>query len=78
MRAIVVIVGIAASAVFGYLAVRGVKFGATRRALGASNAWWLVPSLAALAACVAARVVRWHLLFHPAGAGRRGGARDCP
>ncbi len=63
MRAIVVIVGIAASAVFGYLAVRGVKFGATRRALGASNAWWLVPSLAALAACVAARVVRWQLLF---------------
>jgi hypothetical protein len=35
LRAIVVLVGIAASAVFGYLAVRGVKFGATWRGLEA-------------------------------------------
>jgi glycosyltransferase 2 family protein len=65
LRAIVIFAGIAASAIFGYLAVRGVKFGATRRALEASNAWWLVPCLAALAACVAARVVRWQRLFQP-------------
>jgi glycosyltransferase 2 family protein len=65
MRALVVLVGITVSVVFGYLAVRGVKVGAARRALEASNAWWLVPSLAALAACVASRVVRWRLLFQP-------------
>ena len=30
MRAVIVLVGIAASAAFGYLALRGVKLGATR------------------------------------------------
>jgi glycosyltransferase 2 family protein len=66
IRAAVVVGGLAASVVFGYLALRGVKFHATWRALEASNAWWLVPSLAALAASMAGRVVRWRLLFRPA------------
>jgi uncharacterized protein (TIRG00374 family) len=65
IRAAVVVGGLAASVVFGYLALRGVKFHATWRALEASNAWWLVPSLAALAASMGVRVVRWRLLFRP-------------
>jgi uncharacterized membrane protein YbhN (UPF0104 family) len=67
-RATLAAVGVVASVLFGYLAVRGVDFSTAWRALEAMNAWWLVPSLAALAASVAVRVVRWHLLFQP---GRR-------
>jgi uncharacterized protein (TIRG00374 family) len=68
IRAAVALTGIAASLIFGYLAIRGVNFRATWDALEASNPWWLVPSLAALATSMAARVVRWRLLFRP---GRR-------
>jgi glycosyltransferase 2 family protein len=67
-RGTLAIVGVVASVFFGYLAVRGVDFSAAWRALDAMNAWWLVPSLAALAASVAVRVYRWQLLFQP---GRR-------
>jgi glycosyltransferase 2 family protein len=55
----------AASAVFGYLAVRGVMFNAAWRAIRACNYWWLVPSLATLAAWVGLRVIRWQILFDP-------------
>jgi uncharacterized protein (TIRG00374 family) len=68
IRAAVVLGGLAISLVFGYLAVRGVRPHAAWRALQASNDWWLGPSLAALAAAIVARVVRWQLLFRP---GRR-------
>ena len=64
-RATVAVVGVAASALFGYLAVRGVDFAAAWRALESMNVWWLAPSLAALAASVAVRVVRWQILFQP-------------
>jgi glycosyltransferase 2 family protein len=68
IRTAVALASVTASLVFGYLAVRGVKFHATWDALEASNPWWLLPSLAALTASMAARVVRWRLLFRP---GRR-------
>ena len=68
IRTAVALASLTASLVFGYLAVRGVKFHATWDALEASNLWWLVPSLAALTASMAARVVRWRLVFRP---GRR-------
>ena len=68
LRAAIVLAGFALSLVFGYLAVRGVKLHATWRALRACNAWWLVPTLAALAGSVFLRIVRWRLLFRP---GRR-------
>jgi hypothetical protein len=67
-RAGILVTGIALSLVFGYLALRGVRAHAAWRALLASNDWWLVPSLAALAAAMFLRVVRWQLLFRP---GRR-------
>src|SRR5437764_10273847 len=56
---------VAVSAAFGYFAVRGIRFSATWHALGASNYWWLLPSLAALAASILLRVVRWQTLFDP-------------
>ena len=57
---------LAISAVFGFFALRGIRFSATWQALRASNYWWLLPSLAALAASVQLRVVRWRTLFDPA------------
>src|SRR3954470_11399388 len=60
-----VLAGVAVSAVFGWFAVRGVKFDAAWRALRSTNYWWLVPSVAALAASVFLRVVRWQVLFRP-------------
>jgi glycosyltransferase 2 family protein len=50
---------------FGYVAVRGVDFDAAWRALRASNYWWLVPSLAALATSVLLHAIRWRVLFDP-------------
>jgi uncharacterized protein (TIRG00374 family) len=63
--AALVLAGFAVSIVFGYFAVRGVKFDASWRALRASNYWWLAPSLGALTAFVFLRVIRWRTLFHP-------------
>ncbi len=68
IRTGVVLGGLAISLLFGYLALRGVRAQAAWRALQASNDWWLGPSLAALAAAMVARIVRWQLLFRP---GRR-------
>jgi glycosyltransferase 2 family protein len=68
IRALVVLGGLAISLGFGYLAVRGVRPHAAWEALRENNDWWLVPSLATLAAAMLARVVRWQLLFRP---GRR-------
>jgi uncharacterized protein (TIRG00374 family) len=68
VRIAFILAGLAASVFFGYLAIRGVKLGAAWRALVASDGWWVLPSLAALAASMLARIVRWQLLFRP---GRR-------
>jgi glycosyltransferase 2 family protein len=56
---------LAISLAFGYFALRGIRFSATWDALGASNYWWLVPSLGALATSVQVRVIRWQTLFDP-------------
>lgn len=55
--------GLAVSALFAYLAVRHVRFGEVADALGVSNYWWLVPGLAALAASIAVKGLRWRYLF---------------
>jgi uncharacterized protein (TIRG00374 family) len=68
IRTAVVLGGLAISLVFGYLAIRGVRLHAAWQALRENDDWWLGPSLAALAAAMLARVVRWQLLFRP---GRR-------
>jgi uncharacterized protein (TIRG00374 family) len=51
--------------VFGYLAVRDVRFHDSWTALRTSNYWWLLPALAALALSFWIRVLRWRLLFSP-------------
>jgi glycosyltransferase 2 family protein len=60
-----VLATVVVSVVFGYIAVRGVNFDAAWRALQASDYWWLLPSLAALAAAVLMRAIRWRVLFNP-------------
>jgi uncharacterized protein (TIRG00374 family) len=66
LRPLVLVVGLGASLFFTYLAVRDVDFEVFADALRESNYWWILPSLTALAASVAIRVVRWRYLF-PAG-----------
>jgi uncharacterized protein (TIRG00374 family) len=61
--AILAVAGLAVSAVFAYLAVRDVRFGAVWEALRASNYWWLLPALAMLALATVIRAHRWRFLF---------------
>jgi uncharacterized protein (TIRG00374 family) len=63
LRSLAVLAGLAASLLFTYLAVRDVDFDVFADALAESTYWWILPSLAALAASVAIRVVRWRYLF---------------
>jgi uncharacterized protein (TIRG00374 family) len=58
-----VIAGLGVSLVLSYLAVRDVDFEVFADALTESSYWWILPSLAALAASVAIRVIRWRYLF---------------
>ena len=55
--------GVAASAVFAYVAVRNVDIDLFSEGLRSSNYWWLVPSVVALAIGVYLRALRWTLLF---------------
>jgi uncharacterized protein (TIRG00374 family) len=57
--------GLVVSAVFAYLAVRGVRFAEMKDALGEADYWWIVPGTAALAAYVFIKAVRWRQLFAP-------------
>ena len=66
--------GLAVSAVFAYLAVRGVDFGDVWDALGECRWWMLVPAFALLVAANLVRAWRWQLQFASAtrpGSGRR-------
>ena len=58
-------VGLAVSVLFTYLALRGVDYDELWQALRASHPWWLLPALAALAAGIGLRAVRWWSLFAP-------------
>jgi hypothetical protein len=63
-RTVVLIwIGLAVSAVFTYLAVRGVRFHEVWEGLRESNYWWAVPSVGLVALSVAIRAFRWQLLF---------------
>jgi uncharacterized membrane protein YbhN (UPF0104 family) len=64
-RAALVVVGLAVSAVFAYLAVRGVRWGDVWVALRDSRLGWLAPAFAALAVAVYLRALRWRSLFLP-------------
>jgi len=67
LRAAAILVGLAVSAFFTYLAVREVDFERFRQGLGEMDYRWLLPALLALASAVFLRAVRWRLLFAPAG-----------
>lgn len=63
LRPLAIAAGLVASLVFAYYAVRDVDFELFVDTLAESSYWWIAPSLVALAASVAIRVVRWRYLF---------------
>lgn len=65
MKGVRVIAGLLVSALFLYLALRGVDFRRVGEALRDANYWWLVPGVLAIVLSILLRVVRWRLLFHP-------------
>lgn len=72
-RRLLVAAAVAVTGLFVWLAVETIDLGETWRALGESDAEWIAPSLALLAASIALRALRWRLLFAP---GRRPPLRD--
>jgi uncharacterized membrane protein YbhN (UPF0104 family) len=63
-RTVVLIwLGLAVSAVFTFLALRGVQFHQVWDGLRESNYWWAVPSVGLVAVGLAIRALRWQLLF---------------
>jgi len=67
-RSVLIWLGVAVSAVFGYLAVRGAHPSETWAALREASVPWLLASLALLVVAFFIRAVRWWSLFEP---GRR-------
>jgi uncharacterized protein (TIRG00374 family) len=65
-RTLLIAIGLAVSATFMYIAVRGAHPQETLDALKATDYRWLVPGLAAMVVAFFIRGVRWHSLFSPA------------
>jgi uncharacterized protein (TIRG00374 family) len=57
--------GLAVSALFLWLALRGLKLDEAWQAIQTANYWWLVPSVAVYFVAVWARTWRWHYLLRP-------------
>ena len=55
--------GVVLTIVFGYLAVRGVRWSGVRSALTEADLWWLAPALGLMAVAVVMRGLRWRFLF---------------
>ena len=66
-KALALGVGLVVSAVFAYIAVRGVHPQSTWDALAAARVEWLVPSLVLMFVAFFLRAIRWWTLFAPAG-----------
>jgi uncharacterized protein (TIRG00374 family) len=64
-------VGLALGVLLLVLAIRGVDASALRRSLTGADPWWVALGLLAVAATLAAKVVRWRLLFYPSHEGLR-------
>lgn len=60
------------AALFTYLAVRGVDWHKAWTALKQCDEWWLVPAMAAFAAQILMRAMRWRSLFAPSRRPERG------
>jgi len=57
--------GVAVSAFFLYLALKGLQLSAFWAALRHANYWWLLPGIAVYFAAVVVRAWRWHYLVRP-------------
>jgi uncharacterized protein (TIRG00374 family) len=57
------VLGTAVTLVSAYLALRNVDFAEVWSTLQSSDYWWLAPALAAMAAAVFVRAIRWRYLF---------------
>jgi uncharacterized protein (TIRG00374 family) len=57
--------GILISALFLWLALRGLQLAEVWTALEGANYWWLIPGIAAYMLAVWARAWRWHYLLRP-------------
>jgi len=64
-------VGLALGVLLLVLAVRGVDASALRRSLTGANPWWVALGLVTVAGTVAAKALRWRLLFYPSHEGLR-------
>jgi uncharacterized protein (TIRG00374 family) len=58
-------IGLAISAIFLYLALRGLRLGDVWGAVRGATYWWLVPGIAIYFVAVWARAWRWHYLLRP-------------
>jgi uncharacterized protein (TIRG00374 family) len=67
-RLLLNLVTVAVTAVFTYIALKGIDLPHAWRALRTSDYWWLIPALVAFALGNFARALRWRSLFAP---GRR-------
>ena len=57
------VLGTAVTLVSAYIALRNVDFAEVWSTLRSSDYWWLAPALAAMAAAVFVRAIRWRYLF---------------
>lgn len=57
--------GVAVSALFVWLSLRGIDLQAAGRALQSANYWWLLPAVAVYFLAVWVRTWRWHYLLRP-------------
>ena len=57
--------GVIISAVFLWLALRGLRLGEVAESLGEANYWWLVPSVATYFVAVWVRTWRWDYMLRP-------------
>ncbi len=57
--------GIAISALFLWLALRGLQLAQVWERLGQANYWWILPGIGAYTVAVWARAWRWHYLLRP-------------
>ncbi len=58
-------VGVVISAVFIWLALRGLQLNQFWQAVQSANYWWLIPGIAVYFVAVWARAWRWHYLLRP-------------
>jgi uncharacterized protein (TIRG00374 family) len=64
-RSTLLLIGIAGTVGFGYLAVRHIQWSQVWDGLRTSNYWWALPSVTVLALAIGLKILRWRALFLP-------------